>query len=56
MKYKDELQMKLEAKLLKGYQVMSTNEQIIGLIMLDNNLFYEEAKTRFTQAKKELNL
>ncbi len=56
MKYKDNLQMKLEAKLLKGYQVMSTDEQMIGFLMLDNNLFYDEAKSRFEQAKKELNL
>lgn len=53
-KYSDELQMKIEARLLRSIHFSFTDEQWIGSLMLSENLFYKEALERYTQAKKEL--
>jgi len=51
MGYKDKLQAKLEAWALKTHTYNFNQEQLIGLIMLKENLFYEEASARWKQAR-----
>lgn len=54
MKYHDKLQAKLEATALKTILSNISQEQLIGLLMLEENLFYDEAKERWQQAVNSL--
>jgi hypothetical protein len=52
--YKDQLQAKLEARALKTSSYAFNDSQLIGLLMLEENLFYDEAKRRWALAKARL--
>ena len=52
MKYKDPLQAKIDMRTLKTASYDFNQEQLIGFLMLEENLFYDEAKARWNQAIK----
>ena len=52
--YKDKLQAKIEARVLKVFGYAFNEEQLIGLLMLEENIFYDEAKERWDLAKYTL--
>ena len=53
-KYNDILQTKIDARVGKCIAYNFNHEQLIGLLMLEDNLFYDEAKARWNQSVKEI--
>ena len=52
MKYKDPLQAKIDMRALKTASYGFNQDQLIGLLMLEEHLFYDQAKARWNQAIK----
>ena len=53
--YRDNLQGKIEARVLRTFGYNFNVSQQIGLLMLEENLFYNEATQRWEQATKKIN-
>lgn len=49
-----EIQQKIEAFILRCFNWGYDEEQIIGFIMLNENLFYDDAKKHFEIADKKI--